>query len=66
MSEFVRTIKTLALAALVGGGVAITATPICVWISDVDNCEAMMCEILAMRRPLADLSYCEAWFDLFR
>jgi len=66
MSESLRTIKTLALAAMVVGVVAITATPICVWISDVDTCEAMTCEILAMRRPLADQSYCEAWFDLYR
>ncbi len=41
-------------------------TPLCVWLHGVDNCERMFCEILIMRRPLADVSYCEWWFDLFR
>ncbi len=60
------TLKTLALAVLVGLATLIVGSLLCVWISDADNCEAMICELLVMRRPLADVSYCEAWFDLFR
>jgi hypothetical protein len=60
------TAKTLALAALVGLATLVTGSLVCVWVSDADNCEQMICELLVMRRPLADVSYCEAWFDLFR
>ena len=60
------TAKTLALAALVGLATLVAGSLVCVWVSDADNCERMICELLAMRRPLADVSYCEVWFDLFR
>jgi hypothetical protein len=42
------------------------ATPLCIWLASADSCERMVCELLVMRRPMADVSYCEAWFDLFR
>ena len=42
------------------------ATPLCIWLASADSCERMACELLVMRRPMADVSYCEAWFDLFR
>jgi hypothetical protein len=60
------TAKTLALAALVGLTTLVAGSLVCIWVSDADNCEQMICELLVMRRPLADVSYCEAWFDLFR
>jgi hypothetical protein len=60
------TAKTLALAALVGLTTLVVGSLVCVWVSDADNCEQMICELLVMRRPLSDVSYCEAWFDLFR
>lgn len=60
------TAKTLALAVLVGLATLVAGSLVCVWVSDADNCEQMICELLVMRRPLADVSYCEAWFDLFR
>ena len=56
---FVLGIGLLALFILV-------ATPLCIWFASVDGCERMTCEILIMRRPLADVSYCEWWFGLFR
>ena len=62
----VATLKTLALAVLVGLATLVVGSLLCVWISDADNCEAMVCELLVMRRPLADVSYCQAWFDLLR
>lgn len=60
------TAKTLALAAAVALTAFVVATPLCIWIADVRSCERMTCEILVMSRPHADVSYCEAWFDLFR
>ena len=42
------------------------ATPLCIWVASVDSCERMACEVLIMSRPMSDVSYCEAWFDLFR
>ena len=60
------TIKTLVLAVVVSVTVFVVATPVCVLILGVDSCERMTCEILVMRRPLSDMSYCETWFDLFR
>ncbi len=62
--------KDTAYALALGSGLCVllilVATPICIWIASVDSCERMMCEILIMRRPHADVSYCEDWFDLFR
>jgi hypothetical protein len=60
------TIRTLALAAAVTAVAVVVATPVCIAISGVDGCEAFACELLSMRRPHADISYCESWFDLFR
>ncbi len=59
------TVKALAIGlSLLAVFIALT-TPLCVWLHGVDNCERMFCEILIMRRPLADVSYCEWRFDLF-
>ena len=44
----------------------LVATPLCIWFASVDGCERMACEILIMRRPLADVSYCEWCFGRFR
>ena len=61
------TVRTLAIALAIAAGLFVLGTPLCIWLSgSVDSCERMTCELLAMTRPLADLSYCEAWFDLFR
>ena len=60
------TLKTLALAIGIGVTVFVAATPVCIWGLGVDSCERMMCEILSMKRPHSDMSYCEDWFDLFR
>lgn len=60
------TIKALAIGLSLLAVVILAATPACVWLHGVDNCERMFCELLIMRRPLADVSYCEWWFDLFR
>ena len=60
------TVKTLALAVVIGLATLVAGSLLCVWVSDADTCEAMICELLVMRRPLADVSYCEAWFDLLR
>ena len=60
------TARTLAIGlSLLAVFIALTM-PLCVWVQGVDNCERMVCEILIMRRPLADVSYCEWWFDRFR
>ncbi len=59
-------IKTLALAIAVGVPVFVAASLICVWVSDANECEQMICEILAMKRPHSDASNCQAWFHLFR
>ncbi len=59
-------IKTLALAVAVGVPVFVAASLICVLVSDANECEQMICEILSMKRPHADASYCQAWFRLFR
>ncbi len=45
---------------------ALVATPLCIWIASLDSCEQMTYEILIMRRPHADVSYCGWWFDRFR
>ena len=61
--------ETFQAAALGLGLLALfvaVATPLCIWIASADSCERMVCELLVMRRPMADVSYCEAWFDLFR
>jgi len=60
------TIRTLLLAVAVTAVFVIVATPICIAIGGVDGCEAFACELLSMRRPHADISWCEAWFDLFQ
>ena len=64
--SFKETVKTVALAAGLGVTMFMVATPLCIWIADVRSCERMTCEILVMSRPHADVSYCTAWFDLFR
>ena len=60
------TLKVLAIGLSVVAVLIVTTTPLCVWLHGVDNCERMFCELMIMRRPLADVSYCEWWFDLFR
>jgi len=61
------TAQTLALAVCVSVVAFLVATPICLWIlGSANSCKRMMCEILIMKRPMSDVSYCEAWFDLFR
>lgn len=60
------TLKTLALAAAVGLVAALAGTPLCILILSVDGCQSMACELFAMRRPMADLGWCEDFFDLFR
>ncbi len=60
------TLKTLTLACVVGVTVFVAATPVCILILGVNSCERMMCEILVMKRPHSDVSYCEDWFDFFR
>jgi hypothetical protein len=44
----------------------VATTPLCIWIASIDACERMFCEILIMRRPHAEVSYCQWWFDRFR
>ena len=62
--------KDTAYAFALGIGLSalliLVATPLCIWIASVDSCQGMACEILIMRRPHADVSYCQWWFDLFR
>ena len=60
------TIQALAVGIALLVLFVLAATPLCIWILSADSCERMTCEILIMRRPMSDVSYCEAWFDLFR
>ena len=60
------TIQALALGVGLFALFMSVATPLCIWLASADSCERMVCELLVMRRPMADVSYCEAWFDLFR
>ncbi|HSF93587.1 MAG TPA: hypothetical protein VLA52_01060 [Thermohalobaculum sp.] len=60
------TLRTLALAVAVCSVFVVVATPLCIVIGGVDGCEAFACEVMAMRRPMADYSWCEAFFDFFR
>ena len=46
--------------------IVLLVTPLCIWLASADSCERMFCELLIMNRPMSDVSYCEAWFDLFR
>lgn len=65
-SENKETAKALAFGLGLLAVFIVATTPVCVWLHGVDNCERMFCELLIMRRPMADVSYCEWWFDLFR
>lgn len=60
------TLKTLLLAIVIGVTVFVAVTPACILILGVNSCERMMCEILVMRQPHSDASYCAHWFELFR
>lgn len=60
------TIQALAICVGILALGVLVATPLCIRIASVDGCERMACEILVMNRPLSDVSYCEAWFDLYR
>ena len=61
------TAQTLLLAVVISLTVFVIATPLCIWIlGSANSCSMMMCEIMIMRRPMAEPTYCEAWFDLFR
>ena len=61
-----QSLKFVALAAAVIGGLAALATPLCIRVASADGCERMVCGLAAAPHPVSDPSWCEAWFDLFR
>ena len=61
-----RTISILLGVLVVLAALFMAATPVCIWVDSVEDCERLFCELLVMRRPHADVSYCEAWFDLWK
>lgn len=61
------TVVALAAAAAALGLAFVLWTPLCLWTTgSVSECRRMTCELIAMRRPMGDHGWCEAWFERFR